>query len=479
MNTAKPRIPNFHHANVLVFGDIILDRYWKGETQRISPEAPVPVVHIKGHDHRLGGAANVALNVKGLGGNVKLFGMCGIDEAANTLMQLLEQEDIDSELLKFANFHTITKLRVLSMNQQLIRLDFEQSFADIDKTPLIESCIHDFQQAGVLVLSDYGKGAGTNIQTLIRAAKQANLPILVDPKSADFTVYRGATLITPNFKEFEAVVGHCTDNESIVEKAKNLLDQCDIESILITRGAYGMTLVERNHPPVHLAAHAHEVFDVTGAGDTVIAVTAAALAAGSSCLQAVQLANAAAGVVVGKVGTATVSLAELATALDMVSTPPLGAMKEDELLNEILSAKSKGERIVMTNGCFDLLHSGHIMYLNQAKALGDRLIVAVNDDASVKRLKGESRPLNNTRRRMDVLAGLKAVDWVVPFTEDTPQRLIAKLLPDVLVKGGDWTVEQVAGGKEVLANGGEVKILGFEEGISTTGIINKMKEMAE
>ncbi|NNM60118.1 MAG: bifunctional D-glycero-beta-D-manno-heptose-7-phosphate kinase/D-glycero-beta-D-manno-heptose 1-phosphate adenylyltransferase HldE [Legionellales bacterium] len=476
MYIAKPRIPAFDQAKVLVFGDIILDRYWKGETQRISPEAPVPVVHIKTNDHRLGGAANVALNVKSLGGSVKLFGMCGIDEAAAILMQLLQQEDIDSELLKIADLHTITKLRVLSMNQQLIRLDFEQSFAGIDKTTLIQSCINDFQNAGVLVLSDYGKGAGTDTQSLIQAAKKANLPVLVDPKSHDFTVYRGATLITPNFREFEAVVGACSDNEAIVEKARNLLQQCDFESILITRGAHGMTLVERDMPPAHLAANAHEVFDVTGAGDTVIAVTAASLAAGVPCLQAVQLANAAAGVVVGKVGTATVSFAELATALDISRHPPLGAMEENDLLNEILLAKSKGERIVMTNGCFDLIHSGHIMYLNQAKALGDRLIVAVNEDASVKRLKGENRPLNNTRRRMAVLAGLKPVDWVVPFSEDTPQRLIAKLLPDVLVKGGDWEVHQVAGAQEVLENGGEVKILGFEEGISTTSIINKMKE---
>lgn len=479
MHISRVTMPDFGKARVLVFGDTILDRYWKGDTQRISPEAPVPVVHIKSHDNRLGGAANVALNIHSLGSKVKLFGLCGVDEAGETLEHLLAHNHIESELLKIPGLSTITKLRVLSMNQQLIRLDFEQRFDHVDKNSIINACIKDFKHAKALILSDYGKGGVNNLQDLIQAARKNGLPVLVDPKTNDFNVYRGATLITPNLKEFEAVVGACPDEQTIITKGTKLLEDYDFDAILVTRGSQGMTLIERNQPAFHLAANAREVFDVTGAGDTVIAVTAASLAAGASLLHAVTLANTAAGIVVGKLGTAYVTVPELVTALDEMHEGVSGVMNEEKLIDEVRHAKAKGERVVMTNGCFDILHSGHVMYLEQAKKLGDRLIVAVNDDASVKRLKGETRPLNNLKRRMAVLAGLRSVDWVIPFSDDTPQALIAKILPDVLVKGGDWQVHQVAGSKEVLANGGEVKILGFEEGISTTAIINKISEAKE
>lgn len=470
-------IPDFSKTRILVFGDVMLDRYWKGDTLRISPEAPVPVVHIKAHDNRLGGAANVALNIHELGAQVKIFGLCGTDEAGETLVHLLHHHQIKAELLKIPGLNTITKLRVLSMNQQLIRLDFEQHFDHVNKVELMQACIHDFAHNDALVISDYGKGGTQNLQELIQTARKANVPVLVDPKTNDVSIYRGASLITPNFKEFEAFVGPCPTEEIMVTKGYALMQQHDVNALLITRGAQGMTLLEHNHPPFHLAAKAREVFDVTGAGDTVIAVTAAALAAKASLVQAVSLANIAAGIVVGKLGTASVRVHELATALDDQHELHTGVMTEEQLLEELLYAKSKGERIVMTNGCFDILHSGHVMYLQQAKQLGDRLIVAVNDDDSVKSLKGPSRPVNNLKRRMSLLAELKSVDWVVEFSEATPQRLIAKLLPDVLVKGGDWDVHQIAGAQEVLANGGKVEILGFEEGISTTTIIKKMQEV--
>lgn len=470
-------IPDFSKARVLVFGDVMLDRYWKGDTSRISPEAPVPVVHIKAHDNRLGGAANVALNIHELGTQVKLFGLCGTDEAGDTLSQLLQHHQITAELLKVPGFNTVTKLRVLSMNQQLIRLDFEQHFDHVNKQALIQACIEDFSQAQALVLSDYGKGGAHNLQELIQAAKKAKLPVLVDPKTNDISVYQGADLITPNFKEFIAMVGECPTEQSIAEKGLALIEKFNIRAILVTRGAQGMTLIQQDTPPFHLAANAREVFDVTGAGDTVIAVAAAAIAAQLPLTQAISLANTAAGIVVGKVGTASVNVPELAAALDQDHQPVTGVISEDKLIEELLHAKAKGERIVMTNGCFDILHSGHVMYLEQAKRLGDRLIVAVNSDESVKRLKGQKRPINNLDRRMAVLAGLKSVDWVVSFTEETPQRLIAHLLPDVLVKGGDWQIHQIAGAEEVLTHGGKVEILGFEEGISTTTIIEKMKEV--
>lgn len=470
-------LPDFSRARVLVFGDAILDRYWNGDTSRISPEAPVPVVHVKQTNDRLGGAANVALNIRTLGSDVKLYAIRGADEAGETLLSLLDASGIETDFLTLRSHNTVTKLRVMSMHQQLIRLDFEQQFNHVDKQSLISACSADFSRANALILSDYGKGAVGDLQSLIQAAKAAGVPVLVDPKSADFSIYAGATLVTPNLKEFEAVVGLCPTEHDIVEKGMALLEKHQFQAMLVTRGAHGMTLLQRDFPPFHLPTKAREVFDVTGAGDTVIGVTAAALAAGTTIAEAIMLANTAAGLVVAKVGTATVTVAELMQALGETNVVTFGAVDEDTLLTAVKQAQAAGEKIVMTNGCFDLLHSGHVMYLEQARQLGDRLIVAVNDDASVKRLKGEKRPINDLKRRMAVLAGLKAVDWVVPFSEDTPQRLIAEVLPDVLVKGGDWQVHQVAGAKEVLAHGGAVKILGFEEGISTTNIINKISEV--
>ena len=472
-------LPNWAHKRVLVWGDAILDRYWQGNTQRISPEAPVPIVHIQTETQRLGGAANVAQNIRTVGAQVELFAPCGADNAGDELENLLNEQDIAATLFKVPDLKTITKLRVMSMNQQLIRLDFEQGFHDIDKSSLISACMARFSEAQALIISDYGKGGAHNIQSLIQAARKAGLTVLVDPKATDYAIYRGASVITPNWKEFEAVVGPCPTEADVLTKARRLLHTHDIDALLITRGAEGMTLIQGDQPPCHLAAKAREVFDVTGAGDTVVAITAVALAGGLPLNEAVSLANIAAGIVVGKLGTASVTVEELSAALheslqDMLL---LGVVTLPELRAQLPLLKQQGRKIVMTNGCFDILHSGHVMYLDQAKALGDYLIVAVNDDDSVKRLKGTQRPLNGLSRRMAVLAGLKAVDWVIPFSEDTPQRLIEAVLPDILVKGGDWAIHQIAGAQAVLANGGQVIPLGFEEGVSTTLLIEKIGDL--
>lgn len=469
------QIPDFSAIRALVVGDVMLDRYWSGNTSRISPEAPVPVVHIQETEDRPGGAGNVALNLRALGCQVTLMGFCGTDSAGDELEQQLESAGITAALHRVAHLPTPIKLRILSLHQQLIRLDFEKKFHDTNVTALIAGYQKQLTDADVVILSDYGKGTLQAVSTLIAMANQANVPVLVDPKSQDFSIYRGATLLTPNRKEFEAVVGHCHNEDDIVTKGTALLQKQQFSALLITRGEQGMTLLCVNEAPVHLPARAREVYDVSGAGDTVIATLAAATACGNNFETAAALANIAAGIVVTKLGTATVNVAELQAAIHPTSSAQNKVVSEDHLMASVAHARANKERVVMTNGCFDLLHPGHITYLEQAKALGDRLIIAVNDDASVSRLKGKHRPINPLSHRMAVLAGLAAVDWVVPFSEDTPERLITRVLPDILVKGGDYKVSEIAGGSAVFANGGDVKILAFVPGCSTTHVIQQIQ----
>ncbi|MDE1474666.1 bifunctional D-glycero-beta-D-manno-heptose-7-phosphate kinase/D-glycero-beta-D-manno-heptose 1-phosphate adenylyltransferase HldE [Xenorhabdus bovienii] len=471
----KVTLPDFHRAGVLVVGDVMLDRYWYGPTSRISPEAPVPVVKVDTIEERPGGAANVAMNIASLGANAHLIGLTGIDDAARALNEKLSSVKVQCNFVAVPTHPTITKLRVLSRNQQLIRLDFEEGFQNVDAQPMLEKIQQSLPHVGALVLSDYAKGALSQIQTMIKLANEAHVPVLIDPKGSDFERYRGATLLTPNMSEFEAVVGHCKDDDELVEKGTKLVQDLELKALLITRSERGMSLLRVGQPPLHLPTQAQEVFDVTGAGDTVIGVLATALAAGKPLNEACYLANAAAGVVVGKLGTSTVSPVELENAVRGRAETGFGVMSEAQLKNVVAQARQRGERIVMTNGCFDILHAGHVSYLSNARKLGDRLIVAVNSDASTKRLKGETRPVNPLDQRMIVLSALESVDWVVAFEEDTPQRLIAGVLPDTLVKGGDYTPEEIAGSQEVWAAGGEVMVLNFEDGISTSNIIKAIK----
>lgn len=468
------QLVDFSQANVLVVGDIMLDRYWSGSTGRISPEAPVPVVNINGAQDRPGGAANVALNLAALGCRVTLIGLTGRDEAADVLAETMKSVGVESHFVRVDGYDTITKLRVMSRNQQLMRLDFEKSFMAVDKTELealYQSCLHEHQ---AVILSDYAKGCLSHIRPLINAARTLAIPVIVDPKGDDFAKYAGATLITPNMSEFEQVAGPCENERVLIDKAETIALKNDLDALLVTRSEKGMTLLQPNKPEFHLPAKAKEVYDVTGAGDTVIATLTAAYATGSTLQNACALANAAASIVVGKVGTSTVSYDELSSLVSGDQDIGLGVMTEEQLLIAVKEAKKRGETLVMTNGCFDILHAGHVSYLSHAQKLGHRLVVAVNTDASVTTLKGPGRPVNDISRRMAVLAGLASVDWVVPFSEDTPERLISHVLPDILVKGGDYKPEEIAGGEQVIANGGQVKVLNFEDGISTTHIIQKL-----
>lgn len=453
----------------------MLDRYLFGGTSRISPEAPVPVVHVHEQDARAGGAANVAVNLASLGVSTQLFGIVGDDADADSLEQALRSRGVICHFERLTGRPTITKTRVQSRGQQLIRLDREERLGE-GSAAMCDTLKARLGDADVVILSDYGKGALDSVRPMLEACRAAGCRILIDPKGTDFEKYRGATLLTPNQSEFEAVAGTARDDADLVARAEAMVDELELEALLVTRSEKGMLLVERGAEPLLLSTQAREVFDVTGAGDTVIATTAAALASGSALADAARLANLAAGLVVRKIGVASVTRSELQVALHQRGQGGRGLVTETELLSMLAESRQRKERIVMTNGCFDVLHAGHVAYLEEAKALGDRLVVAVNDDDSVRRLKGESRPVNGLADRMAVLAGLAAVDWVVPFSEDTPARLVAAVLPQVLVKGGDYKPSEIAGARAVLDAGGEVRVLSFREGHSSSRIIDRLSQ---
>jgi D-beta-D-heptose 7-phosphate kinase/D-beta-D-heptose 1-phosphate adenosyltransferase len=467
-------IPAFDKIRVLVVGDLMLDRYWNGETTRISPEAPIPIVHVRDSLERPGGASNVALNVQALGAQSTIMGMVGTDLDGERLESLLNNAGVNCVLQHSLTEPTITKLRILSRHQQLLRVDFEEKLTSFSHATLLTDFKKQLENTDIVILSDYNKGALTHAVDLIAAANAAKVPVLVDPKQDTFAAYRGATLLTPNLKEFQAVVGSIKNLDDLVIKANEQIEINDLQALLITRSENGMSLIQKGKKPIHIPTKAKEVFDVTGAGDTVIATLACMMAADRTWGQAMSIANLAAGISISKLGAATVSVPELRRALHEEQLAGAAIVDRNQLKLLVEDAKAHGETVVMTNGCFDILHAGHVSYLDEAKQLGNRLIVAVNDDASVRRLKGNSRPINSLDARMQVLGALKAVDWVVPFSEDTPENLIDYIEPSILVKGGDYKVEEIAGHKSVLKNGGEVKILQFKDGVSTTNIIKKI-----
>ncbi len=467
----------FDKAKVLVIGDVMLDRYWYGQVDRLSPEAPVPIIAVEKEEYRPGGAANVALNLASLEAEVYLVGLVGDDRNADRLEESLKNSGVHCHLVRMDQSPTISKLRIVSRQQQLIRADFEDGF------PLIPEDLFDahleplWDKVNLVVFSDYAKGCLRFIEPLIAQAKQRNKKVLVDPKGADFGRYAEADVVTPNASEFRQTVGDWSDDSALVNKAKELAEVNELGAILITRSEQGMSWVPLEGEVLHIPTEAHEVFDVSGAGDTVIATLAAALAIDTPSSQAVNLANKAAGIVVAKQGTAVVDPTELFPTSFMHSDQ----MMVTELQQSILIAKSRGDRIVMTNGCFDIVHAGHIDSLEKARALGDKLIVAVNSDASIKRLKGENRPIHNITQRLNVLQALRCVDWIIVFgddllEQDSPKHLYEQLLPDVLVKGGDYQVEDIEGAQAVIDNGGEVVTIDLVEGLSTSNIIAKMTQ---
>jgi D-beta-D-heptose 7-phosphate kinase/D-beta-D-heptose 1-phosphate adenosyltransferase len=446
---------------------------------RISPEAPVPVVRAIDRSHRPGGAANVAMNLSRLGAQTVLAGFTGSDENEKLLAESLRANGIAPIFVACDGFPMITKQRILSGQQQMLRLDSERMGARSpgDYERLVSRVLDELPGCHAVVLSDYAKGTLTPevCQAIIPAARKLDIPVLVDPKSADFSRYRGATTICPNLGELaRALQSDAHDLKPLLDAAEALVQKLDLEFLTATLGDKGIALVRPGNCFV-VPAVARQVFDVSGAGDTVIAVLALCLASGLKPETAVELANVAAGIVVGKVGTVPVEKHELLAAL----APQIALHAEDkvvtreELVQRVASWKANGERVVFTNGCFDLLHIGHITLMEQARRFGDRLIVAINSDTSARGLKGPGRPIVGERERARVLAALAAVDAVVVFGEPTPLELIVATRPDVIVKGGDYGVDTVVGAKEVMSWGGQVKIVPTVEGYSTTGLIAK------
>lgn len=473
------------NVRIAVIGDVMLDRYFYGEVKRISPEAPVPVTKIGKTNSVLGGAANVAANLAHLDCQVFMGGVTGDDDNRRLLERLMDEAHIDySGLVRSSHRKTITKLRVLGGNQQMLRLDFEE-VGDLFPDEIVElrqwlAGLLDEGLDGIIV-SDYAKGVCSDdfCQWVISQAHAYDIPVLVDPKGADWVKYRGCDFITPNLKEMCEAAGCQKDNEddAVVEMARAAKDKFQIKNVVVTRSERGMTLVNKEQV-LHSPATAIEVFDVSGAGDTVAATLLAAAAGKLELADAVYMANRAAGIVVAKVGTYPVHRDELLKDL-LVEERKQGrgyrTLSWEEIASLAATWKACGEKIVFTNGCFDILHVGHVTYLEKARNLGKHLIVGLNTDASVQRLKGETRPLVHELDRARVLAALACVDAVVLFDQDTPTELIEKIRPDILVKGGDYKPEQVAG-REFA---GEVRIIEFEDGYSTTGVVEKIAKMAK
>lgn len=468
---------------LLVVGDVMCDTYLTGQVSRISPEAPVPIFESVERRQVLGGAANVAANLRALGCHVAMLGVVGDDGVGQWVRgQMRAQGIVETHLLCDGQRPTTEKTRLIAGQQQLLRLDSES------QAPLPPALVQEALQglASLLpsiegvVCSDYRKGVCSPelLEPLGQMAHAANIPIFVDPKVQDFTRYRGATVLTPNLEEVERASNMVIrDEATLATAATRLLQQSQASALLVTRGKNGMTLFHPPHPPVHIPTQAREVFDVTGAGDTVIATFSMAMLCGLSMVEAAHLANAAAGIVVGKLGTAVIQRDELRAVLQRdgaVSSQKV--LARPDLVLALQPHRQRGERLVFTNGCFDLVHVGHIQYLQQARALGDCLIVGLNDDASVRVLKGDKRPLLPQTERAQLLAALSCVDYVTIFPEATPLALIECVQPHILVKGGDYTLDTVVGRKEVAAYGGEVRLLPYVPGVSTTSIIDSVIE---
>lgn len=469
-------------TRVLCVGDVMLDRYVYGEVERVSPEAPIPVLRVREERAMLGGAGNVARNLAALGARVSFVSVTGADEAAAEIAHMLEAlPQIEARLVGDAARCSTVKTRYVGMNQQMLRADHE-TVANLSLARQEDVLRHIralLPAAQVLVLSDYGKGVLTAAvcRAAIEEARDMNIPVIVDPKGRNYAHYRGASVITPNRRELAEATGHMLGDEAaIVAAARELIEQCGIASVLVTRSQEGMSVIADDGVVTHLPAEAREVFDVSGAGDTVVSTLAAALGAGLPLVDAAGFANAAAGLVVGKVGTAVVYRDELAAKLRERKLTSLDQKVATQHLAQDVTAawRRKGLRVGFTNGCFDLLHPGHVALLAQARERCDRLVVGLNSDASVTRLKGPTRPIQPDVARATVLASMSNVDLVVLFEEDTPRELIEMLRPDVLIKGGDYSVETIVGADFVQSYGGCVEIIDLVPGFSTTKTVEKM-----
>lgn len=485
MTTATDEIATWRNKKVLVVGDVMLDRYIYGDVERISPEGPIPILRHAEEKTMLGGAGNVARNVVTLGGTAILMGVVGNDDAGKQVTAIAEANGVEGYFFCSASMPTVTKTRFISRGHQLLRLDVEQILSESDPVVagLIDRVRVALPTADAIVLSDYLKGVLSPklLREVIEMARSARLPVIVDPKSRELSRYNGANVITPNAKEASLATGlDCREDDGAEEAARTVRQIVQADAVVLTRGARGMTVLAPNdgsEAVVHIPTSASEVFDVSGAGDTVIAALALALSAGLPVERAAWLANAAAGVAVSKLGTAAVHAHELVQDLTHRNFAGIEGKicSPEDAAAVALRWRNEGLRVGFTNGCFDLIHPGHVALLQKARAACDRLIVALNSDASIKRLKGPSRPVQNEDARTLVMASIASVDLVTLFGEDTPLNVISAIRPDILIKGADYTLDEVVGADFVTQYGGKVALVPLESGHSTTSIISRVR----
>ena len=475
----KVCLDKFSQQMVLVVGDMMVDKYIIGKVDRISPEAPIPVLRQKEVQRKLGGAGNVILNIKSFGAGVRVVGSVGNDSEGVFFRNVLCERGVDDSYL-FEEGNTIIKTRVSAGHQQFIRIDEEtiEPPTDTTKNKILDQLEKILQDITVVIVSDYAKGFITEdiVQAIISEAKKKNIPVLVDPKGKSAGKYRGATAITPNNKEFMDLVGlnNLPDEDGIRERALCMCESNDFEYIVFTRSEKGISVIGKNdRQKKDFPAVEKEVIDVTGAGDTVVSAIALALGSGFSIDRCVEIANIAASIVISRFGAAQTTVEEIYTAMNPKS---ISVLDLEVAFKEIEQLKKRGKRIVFTNGCFDLVHAGHISSFHQALEFGDVLVVGLNSDESIRRIKGDKRPIVGLKDRITLLTALSCVDIVIPFEEDTPQALIEKIKPDVLVKGKDWEGKVVAGAEFVRSYGGKVAFIELEQGLSTTNIIERIKQ---
>ncbi|MDP2699387.1 D-glycero-beta-D-manno-heptose-7-phosphate kinase [Thalassospira sp.] len=475
-------VEDLPNARILCLGDVMLDRFVYGSVTRISPEAPIPVIRVERENAMLGGAGNVVRNATALGASVWFLSLVGDDAPGREVMEFVARDKrVEPYIQIERNRPTTIKTRFIASGQQLLRSDNETTTAPGTDAiaRLGDLAAQLIPEVAAVILSDYGKGvlAPAVVSATIAAARKAKIPVIVDPKGTDYSIYRGATIVTPNRAEAEAATGIAVrSDDDAISAARKIITDCGIENVLLTRSQDGMTLVPQNGDAIHLPTEAREVYDVSGAGDTVVACLAAAIAAGIGLADAARIANVAAGIVVGKIGTAIVYPDELVSILHhhdlMIGEAKL--MPVDRMVDRVERWRRKGYKVGFTNGCFDLLHPGHLSLLQQARSNCDRLVVGLNSDASVKRLKGESRPVQSEAARAAVLGSLETVSGVVIFGDDTPLKVIEALKPDILVKGADYTIDKVVGADIVQAYGGKVVLAQLADGFSTTSTIARM-----
>jgi D-beta-D-heptose 7-phosphate kinase / D-beta-D-heptose 1-phosphate adenosyltransferase len=463
-------------GNILVVGDLMLDCYIEGSVDRISPEAPVPVVRRVSDRSVPGGAANLAMNLSALGIQTTLVGVMGSDDSALVLSDLLNSSGINLKTV-VSEAPTTTKTRVLSGSHQLLRLDSDCHCTESENDSVFEMFLKYLPAVDLVLMSDYAKGAVANPERIIAACIDSGVPIFVDPKNEDLSVYSGATLLKPNIHEFKKYCSYVDsdDDSGFFEAGNKLVNVLGIDKLLVTRGEKGMTLFFQDNEEFSTSEVSRNVYDVTGAGDTVFSVIGASFVSNKSDFEAMRIASVAACLAVENVGTKVLSIDELNQRMNMRGRKAAKVCYSvGELSSSISMEKKMGKKIVFTNGCFDILHSGHVSYLEEAADQGDILVVGVNSDSSVKRLKGDHRPVNSTNQRVKVLSGLESVDYIISFDDDTPLNLIQVLLPDILVKGGDYTSEDIVGANLVVENGGSIVVASFVENQSTSGIIDKI-----